>query len=405
MGEKKKVPEIRLKGFDDEWKECKLEGLASFSKGQGYSKSDLVKEGTPIVLYGRLYTKYQTVISDVDTMAIDKEGSIYSTGQEVVVPASGETAEDIARASAIVTKNILIGGDLNIIYPHDKIDSIFLALNISNGKEQKELIKRAQGKSVVHIRNSDLKNVNLCYPNKNEQSKIGAYFQNIDKLISLHQDKYNKLVTLKKAMLEKMFPKKGSDIPEIRYKGFEGKWEERKLGTIVDCYSGGTPSVGNKLYYGGGIPFIRSGEISSYSTELFLTENGLLNSSAKLVSKGDILYALYGATSGEVGISNINGAINQAILAIKPKHKYDAYFLAQWLRKQKKSIVTTFLQGGQGNLSGNIVKNLDINMPKYEEQIKIGIYFQNLDKLITLNEKELERLKTIKKACLEKMFV
>ena len=104
--------------------------------------------------------------------------------------------------------------------------------------------------------------------------------------------------------------------PQLRFEGFTDDWEERKLGEITTSYSGGTPSAGNSSYYKGDIPFIRSGEINSSKTELFLTEEGFNNSSAKLVEVGDILYALYGATSGEVGISQINGAINQAILAI-----------------------------------------------------------------------------------------
>lgn len=166
------------------------------------------------------------------------------------------------------------------------------------------------------------------------------------------------------------------NVPKIRFPGFEGPWEQRELGEITECYSGGTPSVGNKAYYGGTIPFIRSGEINAYSTELFLTEEGFQNSSAKEVKVGDILYALYGATSGEVGISHINGAINQAILAIKPNSKYNSHFIAQWLRKQKVQIVNTYLQGGQGNLSGNIVKDLVISIPKNEnEQQEIGTFF------------------------------
>lgn len=399
------IPEIRFKGFSEGWEERKMEELAVFFKGQGYSKNQLVEIGTPIILYGRLYTKYQTSISEVDTFALGNDKSIYSTGNEVIVPASGETAEDIARASAVTKPGVLLGGDLNIIYPNDEINSIFLALTISNGKPQKELSKRAQGKSVVHLRNTDLKETVILYPSKEEQSQIGTLFSHLDHLITLRQRKYNKLVTIKKAMLEKMFPQNGARVPEIRFNGFTEEWEEKKLGEISDSYSGGTPSVGNEEYYGGEIPFIRSAEINSDSTELYITQKGLNNSSSKQVSIGNILYALYGATSGEVGRSKINGAINQAILALIPKSDYDAEFIMQWLRKKKQEIINTYLQGGQGNLSGSIVKDLNIDLPCYEEQSKIGNYFKNLDDLITLQKHELEKLKNIKKACLEKMFV
>ena len=184
-----------------------------------------------------------------------------------------------------------------------------------------------------------------------------------------------------------------------------GDWEQRKLGEITESYSGGTPSVANHSYYGGSIPFIRSAEINSINTELYLTEEGLNSSSAKLVEEGDILYALYGATSGEVGISQINGAINQAILAIKPKSKYDPNFIMQWLRRQKNSIISTYLQGGQGNLSGAIVKDLILSVPiEYDEQIRIGAFFKQLDNTIALHQRQLSNYKEMKTALLQKMF-
>ena len=137
-------------------------------------------------------------------------------------------------------------------------------------------------------------------------------------------------------------------VPELRFPGFTDDWEERKLGELTTSFSGGTPSAGNSSYYKGDIPFIRSGEINSDKTELFLTEAGLKSSSAKMVSVGDILYALYGATSGEVGISQINGAINQAILAIKPCDGYNSHFLMQWLKLKKQKIIDQYLQGEIG---------------------------------------------------------
>ena len=131
------VPEIRFPGFNGECEKKRLKYLATFDKGIGYSKSDIVEEGDPIILYGRLYTKYQTVIEEVDTFTKIKEKSLISKGYEVIVPSSGETSEDIARASVVKRPGIILGGDLNVIYPCDDINSIFLALTISNGKQQK----------------------------------------------------------------------------------------------------------------------------------------------------------------------------------------------------------------------------------------------------------------------------
>ncbi|MDT2404833.1 restriction endonuclease subunit S [Enterococcus avium] len=200
-----KVPELRFWEFTDDWELRKLGELAIFSKGNGYTKNDLTEKGNPIVLYGRLYTKYETVINEVDTFVEMKDKSVVSQGNEVVVPASGETAEDISRASVVGTKGLILGGDLNIIKLNNEINSIFLALTISNGTQQKEMIKRAQGKSVVHLHNSDLKQLNLLYPNFEEQSKIGSFFKQFDEAIALHQRKLDMLKEQKKSFLQKMF--------------------------------------------------------------------------------------------------------------------------------------------------------------------------------------------------------
>ncbi|AZP03200.1 restriction endonuclease subunit S [Jeotgalibaca ciconiae] len=243
-------------------------------------------------------------------------------------------------------------------------------------------------------------------PSKHEQSQIGKLFRQIDNTIALHQRKLETLKQLKKGFLQKLFPKNQENVPEIRFANFQEEWEQRKLGEITESYSGGTPGAGNKMYYGGNIPFIRSGEINDDKTELFITEEGLNNSSAKMVSKGDILYALYGATSGEVGISKINGAINQAILAIKLKEDDDSYLITQWFKKQKDSIIATYLQGGQGNLSGSIVKELTLQLPiDKNEQQKIGAFFKSLDDTIDLHQNKLEQLRNIKNGLLQKMFI
>ena len=203
----KTIPEIRLDGFEGEWEIQTLKELASFSKGNGYTKNDLVNSGKEIILYGRLYTNYQTVISKVNTFVTTvKANAVISKGGEVIVPASGESAEDISRASVVEKSGVILGGDLNIIYPDEnKVDSIFLALTISNGSQQKELIKRAQGKSVVHLRNNDLEKVVLHYPSMEEQQAIGSYFSNLDQIITSYQEKITQLETLKKKLLQDMF--------------------------------------------------------------------------------------------------------------------------------------------------------------------------------------------------------
>lgn len=199
------IPEVRFAGFTSPWERRKVSELADFSKGRGYSKGDLKEIGTPIILYGRLYTKYQFEIGEVDTFADIKPGSVLSKGDEVIVPASGETAEDIAIAAAVVKPGILLGGDLNILHPFGFMNPSFVALSISNGQPQKELARKAQGKSVVHVHNSDIQEVTICYPDREEQDKIVSTFSQLDNLITFHQRKHESLKRVKAALLQKMF--------------------------------------------------------------------------------------------------------------------------------------------------------------------------------------------------------
>ncbi len=398
MEEKKNIPEIRFKGFEGEWNPVSMAKIAVFSKGNGYSKSDLVETGEPIILYGRLYTKYQLTISDVDTFAIEKPGSIYSTGNEVIVPSSGETAEDIAIGSAVLKSGIILGGDLNIIYPKDTIDSLFLALSISYGKQHNELSRKAQGKSIVHLRNSDIKQTTFNYTDKTEQSQIGSFFQNLDKQITLEQQKYDKLVTLKKAMLEKMFPKEGEDVPEIRFKGFEGEWKKKRLGEITQITMGQSPSSINYTSNPKDHILVQGNSDIKYGR---ISPRVWTKQVTKTADPGDLIISVR-APVGDVGKTSYNIVIGRGVAAIKGNE-----FIFQFLKKMKEhgywnrfSTGSTFESINSNNLHEAIISTIS-----EKEQSKIGSYFQNLDKLISLQQQKIDKLKNIKKACLEKMFV
>ena len=193
-------------------------------------------------------------------------------------------------------------------------------------------------------------------------------------------------------------------LAKIRFKGYDNSLERKTIGDIITSFSGGTPKSSNKSYYEGNIPFIRSGEVKSKQTELFISDEALENSSAKLVEKGDILYALYGATSGEVALSQINGAINQAILAIKPKPRYSSEFIMNYLKKEKDNILEKYLQGGQGNLSAAIVKGIELSFPSPDEQSAIGSLFRTLDDLLASYKDNLANYQSLKATMLSKMF-
>lgn len=169
------------------WEQRKLGELCTFSKGHGYSKADIRDAGTPLILYGRLYTHYESRIEEVDTFTVEQDGPILSRGNEVIVPASGETAEDIAVASSVRRSGIILGGDLNVVTPIGMLDPDYTALAITYSKAHDDLAKRAQGKSVVHVHGNDIAEVEISYPSESEQKRISSVVLNLDSLITLHQ--------------------------------------------------------------------------------------------------------------------------------------------------------------------------------------------------------------------------
>ena len=407
MQDNEKKPALRFKGFTDPWEQRKLGEIAVFSKGVGYSKNDLCEEGTPIILYGRLYTKYETCIFDVDTFVKEKAGGVYSKGGEVIVPASGETAEDISIASVVVKPGILLGGDLNIVSPTAEYDSAFLALTISSGATHKYLSSLAQGKSVVHLHNADIQSVSAKFPTKREQEKIHLLFGKIDTLITLHQRKYEKLVNIKKSMLDKMFPKNGASVPEIRFKGFTDPWEQRKFSDIT--FPAGEKNRDN-------LP------LESYS---ITNEHGFIPQDEKFENGGTMreadkrMYYIVSPNSfaynparinvGSIGYQNTGKDVIVSSLyeVFKTSDDVDDRLLWHWFKSPDFQKLIFQLQEGGVRLYFYYDKLCmgTVSLPSLEEQRKIGQLFDSLDTLITLHQRKLEKLQNIKKSCLEKMFV
>ena len=374
-------PRCFLGSFDFSWEQRKAIDIADYSKGNGYSKGDLTDAGTPIILYGRLYTKYQFAISEVDTFAVPRNGAVYSQGNEVIVPASGETAEDIARASAVEKSGVLLGGDLNILRPFDFINPLFLALAISNGEPQKELAKKAQGKSVVHIHNTDIQEVTIAYPSRTEQDRIVSVFRQLDHLITLHQRKCVFLFGFFQAFISMIFT------------ASTFSWEQRKLGDIADIVGGGTPSTGNQSYWDGDIDWYAPAEIANQiyanSSQKKITGLGYENSSAKMLPPGTVLFTSR-AGIGKTAILTRKGCTNQGFQSIVPhRGALDSYFIFSRTGELKRygelvGAGSTFVE-----VSGKQMAAMELMMPPtMREQQTIGGFFQQLDHLITLHQRE-----------------
>lgn len=280
------------------------------------------------------------------------------------------------------------------------INSFLIAI-LSGGSLEKFIEKNHVGSAQPHLTKHDLSSLQLSMPiDAKEQTSIGRFFDNLTTLIAATQHKIDALEQIKEKLSQNLFDQ------SWRFKEYSTPWKENKLKDIVSAYSGGTPSANIRTYYGGHIPFIRSAEIHSSTTALTLTQEGLQNSSAKLVKTGDILYALYGANSGDVDRSKINGAINQAILAMRPSKENDPNFILFQLMRMKDKIVSTYLQGGQGNLSGRLILALNLDMPESTlEQRTIGRLLQLLCELIGVNQSKYSQLELLKKSLLQNLFV
>ena len=275
-----------------------------------------------------------------------------------------------------------------------KTDSYIRRLN-------KDLKGIRDGKMISYNQFSSIK---IPFPDFDEQKKIAMCLSSIDELIDAESRKLDTLEKYKKGLMQKLFPSEGKNLPEWRFNEFKNdeSWKEKSIEKSCEIFSGGTPDTSTKEYYKGEIPFIRSAEISKENTELYITEEAVNNSSAKMVKKGDVLIALYGANSGEVSLAKIEGAINQAVLCLR--HETNNVFLYHYFSHIKSSVVSKYIQGGQGNLSGQIIKSLVFAFPCPEEQKKIATCLSEIDCVINMQTNKVDQLKIHKQGLMQGLF-
>lgn len=398
------VPKLRFKGFNDEWKKEVISSICKLSSGSTPSKAR--KEyfnGTHLwVTSGELKNKYiyNTIDKITDKAIKNTNLKEYEIGS-FIIAIYGLEAQGTRGSSAILGRKATISQACMAIEPVKDIYSEFLYYWYAKYGDMIG-IRYAQGTKQQNLSTDLVGNLKIIFPSLKEQERITNFLTKVDKIIEKQDEKVKNLEKYKKGMMQKIFSQ------EIRFKDENGKeypeWQEYKLNELCNFFSGGTPLTSKKEYYDGNIPFIRSAEISSENTELTISEIGLNNSSAKMIQKGDLLYALYGATSGEVSISKLNGAINQAILCIR-SNRCNLIFLEKVLRNSKQNIIKTYLQGGQGNLSANIIKELQYNFPCLDEQDKIAKFITKIDIILQKEIDKLNELYKWKKGLLQQMFV
>lgn len=414
MTKEKVIPQIRFSGFTDTWEQRKL-GEISESFEYGLNAAATEYDGkhkyiriTDIDDSTHLFLQDDLTSPDIDFSTADdyllQEGDVLfartgaSVGKTYIYRRSDG---DLYFAGFLIRAKIKSDYDADFVFQNTLTDSYDSYIRITSQRS---------GQPGVNAQ--EYANFALSVPSLAEQKKIGAYFSHLDSLITLHQRKYDKLTKVKKAMLEKMFPENGSPYPEIRFKGFTDAWEQHKLGDHSEIVAGGTPNTGHPEYWNPKeIPWMSSGEINNkviYSTDNMISKIGFSNSSAKWVKEKSVLIALagQGKTRGTVAISEIPLTTNQSIAAIQPDSFLYYKFLFQNLEERYNELrEVSSGDGTRGGLNKQIISDLEVLAPEIQEQIKIGDFLCGIDTLITLHQRKLEKLKNIKKACLEKMFV
>lgn len=404
--ENKLIPDLRFPEFvnNGEWVGDTLINIAKFRRGsfpQPYGLPEWYdnENGMPFIqVYdvGDDFRLKPTTKSKISKLAAEQ--SVFIKKGTVIITIQGSIGRvAITQYDAYIDRTLLLFEEF-----YNEIDKTFFAYVLFLLFEIEK--QKAPGGIIKTITKEVLSDFVVSFPQPKEQQKIASCLSSLDELIAAHNDKLQALKDHKKGLMQNLFPQDGETSPNFRFPEFEGdgEWVEKKLGDVFASYSGGTPSTTEKEFYGGDIPFIRSAEISSKSTELFLTKVGLNNSSAKMVSKGDLLIALYGANSGDVAISKIDGAINQAILCLKSD--FSNSFTYHYFSYKKSWIVSRYIQGGQGNLSGDIVKSIVLSFPKEQEQQKIASCLSALDELITAQSEKIEQLQQHKKGLMQGLF-
>ena len=405
MTEQTNTPKLRFPEFKDEWKLQKLGNLAQFSKGKSLSKKDLNINGNPCILYGELYTKYGAILNKVYSKTSTQNDSlVFSKRNQILIPSSGETDIDIATATAIDTDvKIAIGGDLNIITPINS-DGRFISLYI-NGKGKYNLAKYAQGKSVVHLYNSDIKKLNFYLPtNMAEQKKVGDFFSKLDQQTELEEKKLELLEQQKKGYMQKIFSQ------ELRFKDDNGNsypdWSIKKIEDISKVNKGFTPNTKNDEYWD---------ELNeNWLSIAGMTQKYLYKGNKGITEKGaskhvkvdkDTLIMSFKLTLGKLAIVKEPIYTNEAICHFVWKEsnvntEYMYYYL------NSINISTFGAQAVKGvTLNNDSINSIIVKLPVIQEQNKIAYFFNELDKLIRKQYAKIEVLKQRKKGLLQKMFI
>ena len=410
MTKKPTVPAIRFKGFTDTWEQCELGAIIQAvqeltSDFENYPLYSLTIENGVTPKTER-YERSFLITKETDLFKIVPEQCFVSNPMNLRFGAIGFNDSG---------KKVSVSGYYDVFSIDRGECSNFWCVYLKTANSLKRFDDVAIGSLIekrrVHF--SQLTEMSFPAPNMNEKKKLGEFFERLERLITLHQRKLDKLHKVKRSLLERMFPRNGANVPEIRFSGFTDAWEQRKLGEVGKTYSGLSGKTKDDFGHGEA-KFVTYMNVFSNSVCLpNMTEAVEIDDKQNKVLFGDVLFTTSSETPEEVGMSSVwlenaeNIYLNSFCFGYRPTKEFNPYYLAYMLRSPSIREKITFLAQGisRYNISKNKIMDIEIPIPSIVEQKQIGEHFRTLDSLITLHHRKLEKLEQIKQAMLHKMFV
>jgi type I restriction enzyme S subunit len=409
--EKSKVPQIRFKGFVGEWEEKMLGECVEFFNGLTYSPHNVQKGVGTLVLRSSNVKNGEIINADNVYVAPNVVNSKNVEVGDIAVVVRNGSRSLIGKHAQIKNRmdNTVIGAFMTGI--HSEHPTFINAL-LDTAQFDKEISKNL-GATINQITTGAFRQMMFWFPNPSEQTQIGTYFRQLDQLIQQHQHKHDKLATLKKAMLQKMFPQAGAATPEIRFKGFSNPWDSIEMEKLGQTYLGLFGKTKDDFGCGEGRFLTYMGVFSHAISNLNDTDAIGVDPTQNEVRKGDVLFTISSETPHEVGMSSVwsedakNIYLNSFCFGFRPLPSLKSDFLAYVFRADAfRKRICVLAQGiSRYNISKTKVMKIPVSIPDSAEQKKIGTYFRQLDELISRHATQLEKLKQLKAACLEKMFV
>lgn len=414
MTKNNNVPQIRFKGFTDTWEQRKFSELVIIERGGSPRPIDDYITDSP---NGLNWVK----IGDAP-----EQGNYITKTAEKIKPEGLSKTREVHPGDLILSNSMSFGkpyimgidgcihdGWLAIREVQKNFDLKFLCVLLGTKQMLEQYKSMAAGSTVNNLNKELVGNTTVCYPSMEEQKCLGEYFDKLDTLITLHQRKCETLKKLKKSMLQKMFPKNGKSVPEIRFAGFTDAWEQRELSDIYASIGNAFVGTATPYYVSDGHFYLESNNVKdgqiNHNTEIFINDEFYEKQKDKWLHTGDMVMV----QSGHVGHAAVipeeldNSAAHALIMFRNPKVKINPYFLNYQYQtiKAKKKIENITTGNTIKHILASDMQNFVVDVPNFDEQEKIGQYFTNLDNLITLHQRKLETLKKLKKSMLQKMFI